>query len=109
VPAKRQQPVRPTDEAYAAGGSLLLGPALAVGGIVRGVNNSKVNNEIELRQTLLPLEIPAGEKQGLTVFFPLAPSPNFVELIYVDATGEHRLIIDTSKALDGLHIEAPKE
>ena len=109
MPAKRQQPVRPTDEAYAAGGSLLLGPALAVGGIVRGVNNSKVNNEIELRQTLLPLEIPACEKQGLTVFFPLAPSPNFVELIYVDATGEHSLIIDTSEALDGLHIEAPKD
>lgn len=93
----------------AAGGLLLLGPALAVGGIVRGVNNSKVNNEIELRQTLLPVEIPAGEKQGLTVFFPLAPSPNVVELIYVDATGEHSLIIDTSKALDGLHIDAPKE
>jgi len=93
----------------AAGGLLLLGPALAVGGIVRGVNNSKVNNEIELRQTLLPVEIPAGEKQGLTVFFPLAPSPNVVELIYVDAAGEHSLIIDTSKALDGLHIEAPKE
>jgi len=93
----------------AAGGLLLLGPALAGGGIVRGVNNSKVNNEIELRQTLLPVEIPVGEKQGLTVFFPLAPSPNVVELIYVDATGEHSLIIDTSEALDGLHIEAPKD
>jgi len=93
----------------AAGGLLLLGPALAVGGIVRGVNNSKVNNEIELRQTLLPLEIPAGEKQGLTAFFPLAPSPNVVELIYVDATGEHSLIIDTNEALDGLHIDAPKD
>jgi len=92
----------------AAGGLLLLGPALAVGGIVRGVNNSKVNNEIELRQTLLPLEIPAGEKHGLNIFFPLAPSPNVVELVYVDATGERSLIIDTSKALDGLHIDAPK-
>jgi hypothetical protein len=93
----------------AAGGLLLLGPALAVGGIVRGVNNSKVNNEIELRQTILPLEIAANEELGLNVFFPLAPSPKFVELIYVDATGEHSLIIDTSKALDGLHIEAPKD
>jgi hypothetical protein len=92
----------------AAGGLLLLGPALAVGGIVRGVNNSKVNNEIELRQTTLPLEVPASEEIGLDVFFPLAPSPGIVELLYTDATGEHRLIIDTSEALGGLHIEAPK-
>lgn len=93
----------------AAGGLLLLGPALAVGGIVRGVNNSKVNNEIERRQTVLPLEIPASETLGLDVFFPLAPSPSVVELIYVDAIGEHSLIIDTSEALNGLHIGAPKE
>jgi hypothetical protein len=90
----------------AAGGLLLLGPALAVGGIVRGVNNSKVNNQIELRQTQLPLEISVNEELGLNVFFPLAPSPKMVDLVYTDATGEHHLIIDTSAALKGLHIEA---
>jgi hypothetical protein len=93
----------------AAGGLLLLGPALAVGGIVRGINNSKVNNQIELRQTILPLEIPAGEEFDLNAFFPLAPSPKMVELIYTNVTGEHSLVIDTSTALDGLHIEAPTE
>jgi hypothetical protein len=93
----------------AAGGILLLGPALAIGGIVRGVNNSKVNNQIELRQTILPLEIPAAEEFGLNVFFPLAPSPKMVELVYTDATGEHSLVIDTGTALDGLHMEAPTE
>jgi hypothetical protein len=93
----------------AAGGLLLLGPALAVGGIVRGVNNSKVNNEIELRQTTLPLEIPASGEIGLDVFFPLAPSPGIVELVYADASGEHSLIIDTSEALDGLHIGRTSE
>jgi hypothetical protein len=93
----------------AVGGLLLLGPALAVGGIVRGVNNSKVNNQIVLRQTILPLAIPAGEEHGLNIFFPLAPSPKMVELIYTDATGTHSLVIDTSTALDGLHIEAPTE
>lgn len=93
----------------AAGGLLLLGPALAVGGVVRGINNSKVNNQIQLRQTILPLEIPAGEELGLNVFFPLAPSPKMVELIYTDATGKHSLVINTSTALDGLHIEAPAE
>ena len=93
----------------AAGGLLLLGPALAVGGIVRGVNNSKVNKEIELRQTTLPVEIPAGDEIGLNVFFPLTPSPKRVELTYTDVAGEHDLIIDTSVALDGLHIDTNAE
>lgn len=92
-----------------AGGLLLLGPALAVGGIVRGVNNSQVNQQIELRQTKLPLEIPAREELGLNIFFPLAPSPKMVELIYTDVTGTHTLVIDTSEVLDGLHVEAPVE
>ena len=88
----------------AAGGLLLLGPALAVGGIVRGVNNSKVNSEIELRQSALPAEIPAGEETNLDIFFPLAPSPKEVQLTYIDSDGEHTLVIDTSASLDGLHI-----
>ncbi|MDH3491518.1 MAG: hypothetical protein OEM20_05875 [Gammaproteobacteria bacterium] len=93
----------------AVGGLLLLGPALAVGGVVRGVRNSAVNKQIELRQTVLPLEIPASSELGLGVFFPLAPSPKTVELVYTDATGEHSLVIDTSTALDGLHIDAPQD
>jgi hypothetical protein len=93
----------------AAGGLLLLGPALAVGGIVRGVNNSKVNSEIELRQTALPAEIPAGEETGLDVFFPLAPSPKEVQVTYIDGEGEHTLTLDTSVALRGLHIEVSEE
>lgn len=93
----------------AAGGLLLLGPALAVGGIVRGVNNSKVNKEIELRQTTLPIEIPASEEIGLDLFFPLAPSPKRVELTYTDVAGKHALVIDTSVALDGIHIDTNAE
>jgi len=31
-----------------------------------------VNNQLELRQTKLPLEIPASEEFGLSAFFPLA-------------------------------------
>ncbi len=88
----------------AAGGLLLLGPALAVGGVVRGVNNSKVNKQIELRQTPLPSEISARQELALRVFFPIAPSPRCVELTYTDAEGTHILVIDTRTALDGLHI-----
>ena len=82
----------------------LLGPALAVGGIVRGVRNSAVNKQIEQRQTTLPLEVAASGELALDVFFPLAPSPGMVEVIYTDANGENSLIVDTSVALNGLHI-----
>ncbi len=87
----------------------MLGPALAVGGIVRGVRNSAVSKQIQQRQTVLPLELAAGEELPLNVFFPLAPSPGMVELSYTDVTGQRSLIIDTSAALNGLHIGEPKE
>ena len=93
----------------AANALLFLGPALAVGGIVRGVNNNAVNNEIEQRQTLLPAHLPPNEELELDVFFPLVPSPKSIEVTYTDATGEHRLTIDTNTVLSGLHIDAPNE
>lgn len=87
---------------------LVLAPVLAVGGVMRGVNNSKVNTEIESRQTLLPVELQIGEEKGLTLFFPLSPSPQRVEITYVTATGEHTLVIDTQAALNGLHLPPPE-
>jgi hypothetical protein len=92
----------------AVGGLLLLGPALAVGGVVRGVNNSAVNTQIETRQTAFPLDVSGMEEAALDVFFPLAPSPRSVELTYTDTSGEHLLTIDTRSALNGLHIDAPR-
>lgn len=90
----------------AAGGLLLLGPALAVGGVVRGVRNSAVNARIEERQTGFPILVSAGEERSLDVFFPLAPSPQIVALSYTDASGEHSLTIDTRDALAGLHLDS---
>ena len=93
----------------AAGAVLVLAPVLAVGGVVRGVNQSKVNEEIQLRQTAIPFYLSAYEEQTLDVFFPIAPSPIKVELTYTDTSGEHHLAIDTRSALDGLHIETAVE
>jgi len=97
--------------ALAAGAAtgLLLVPVLAVGGVFRGVNNSKVNNQIESRQTLLPLALQDEVEHSLHVFFPLAPSPRQLELTYVDSRGEHTLIVDTQVALDGLHLLQAEE
>ncbi len=83
---------------------MLLVPVLAVGGVLRGVNNSKVNNRIESRQTLLPIVLQEEEEKSLDIFFPLAPSPRQVEITYADSQGDRTLIIDTHTVLDGLHL-----
>lgn len=89
--------------AIALGGVILV-PTIAVGSVVRGVNNSKVNKQIETRQTMLPIEV-GGELINLNIFFPLAPSPQQVEIHWVDSTGEHSVVMDTRAALDGLHLQ----
>jgi len=90
----------------AMSGLVLLGPAIAVGGIARGINNSAVNNRIEQRQTMLPLDVPPGHEASLDLFFPFAPSPVMIELVYADDAGRrHTVAIDTRAVLDGLHFD----
>ena len=90
--------------AIAATGLVLVAPVLAVGGIMRGVNNSRVNRQIKSRQTLMPVVWQQGEQKRLDIFFPLTPSPRQVEITYADSQGEHTLIIDTHATLEGLHL-----
>ena len=92
----------------AVGGLVLLAPVLVVGGILKAVNNSEVNTEIEKRQTTLPLEVAAGEEKLFHVFFPITPSPGMVELRYSDQGTEKLLVLNTHAALNGLHLEKPK-
>ena len=95
--------------AAGAAAAVVLVPALAVGGVVRGINNSKVNNQIEIRQTKLPIDLSEQEQENLVLFFPLVPSPRQIELTYVDTRGEHKLIVDTQSSLEGLHsVQSPK-
>lgn len=95
-----------TGTATAASGLLLLGPALAVGGVLRGINNSRVDDEIQSRRTVLPLTVAPGQQQPIDVFFPIAPAPVQVILFYVDDEGEHQLTFDTRAVLAGLHLES---
>lgn len=89
--------------------AVALAPVLLVGGVVKASDNYEVAQEIQRRHTDLPMEIDAGEQFALTLFFPLAPSPQRVELTYVDGQGEHMLVIDTRESLDGLHLSASKD
>ena len=94
--------------AAGVGTGVLLVPVLAVGGVMRGVNNSKVNNEIKARQTGFPVTLRASDKQALDIFFPLAPSPQQVVVTYINAAGEHKLFLHTQDALNGLHLTGPE-
>ncbi len=81
-------------------------PAFGVAGIMRGVHNSQVNGEIGKRHTAFPQTIVAGVEQPMDLFFPLAPAPQRIEIDYMDGSSAHRLEIDTSAALTGLHLPA---
>lgn len=88
----------------AGAGLLVAGPAVLAAGIVRAVNNTKVNNRIESLHASLPLVVAGGTERRIVLFFPLAPSPQSVQLTYRDAQGEGILAIDTAQALAGLHL-----
>ena len=87
-------------------GGILLGPAVAVGGVLRWRNNRAVNNEIIRRHSPIPMAIAESEITPLTAFFPLAPSPRILEIAYRNSSGEHILELDISAALAGLHINS---
>jgi len=90
--------------AAAAVGGIVLAPVLVVGGIFRSANNNKVAREISRRQTDMPHDIAPLSEDQLVFFFPLAPSPRYVELAYSDSDGDHVMAIDTGEVLGGLHI-----
>ncbi|MES2859627.1 MAG: hypothetical protein V4704_10670 [Pseudomonadota bacterium] len=90
--------------AAAAGGLVLAAPVLLGVGIMRMVNNGKVDNRIEDRATHLPLTIAPGAEAALDLFYPLSPSPLVVVVHYHDGQAAHRLELDVSKRLTGLHL-----
>jgi hypothetical protein len=93
--------------AAAAGlGLILIGPALMVGGIARGVNNSRVDGEIQRRQTAIPLPAPTGIDVNLDLFFPLTPSPGHIAITYTIENLEYQLDLATATVLAGLNVHS---
>lgn len=92
--------------AGAALGALVLAPALAVGGVVRGMRNSEVAREIAARQIPMPAVLEPDTVIAVSAFFPLAPSPRRLVLTYADSDAEYELVVDISAALEGLHLSS---
>ena len=93
-----------TSAAGAAVAGLAAVPVLAVGGIIRSVNNDRVSREIARRCSSMPVVIDPEEEKYLNWFFGLVPSPQRIEITYQSAGEERVIVIDASKALQGLHI-----
>lgn len=88
----------------AVAGAVLVAPVLMTAGIVVGVQEIRVQNEIRHRSTEFPAQVAADQELPLDVFFPIAPAPQRVDVTYRTASGEHVLVIDTKAALAGLHL-----
>ena len=96
----------PVSLSAAGAGLLVAGPTVLAIGIVRAVNNTKVNNRILALQSTLPLSIAGNAEHRLVLFYPLAPAPGHIQVRYRDTQGEATLDIDTTQALAGLHLPA---
>ena len=88
----------------AASAAFVVAPILIVGGIMQGVNNHKVTAEIVARHTALPVTVAANETLRLNIFFPLAPSPQRIDIAYSGSIGERVISLDTNEVLNGLHV-----
>ena len=95
--------------AMAASGAVVVGgPVLAVGGIVRSVNNHRVNDEILARQAALPLTLEPGTPTVLHVFVPITPGPRRVDVQYRIGALTKTVTLDVADDLGGLHLAAPE-
>lgn len=89
----------------AATGLVVAAPVFAVGGLVSASRNHAVDEEIQRRRAMFPVIVAPGEAQSFSVFFPLAPSPQSLDVRYRRQDQEPQVItLDTQEALAGLHV-----
>ncbi|MBL4661474.1 MAG: hypothetical protein JKY19_14040 [Alcanivoracaceae bacterium] len=87
-----------------AGGAVVVAiPALAIGGIVKIVNNTKVSNQIKKRQTQMPLSISTKQKEIIDLFYSAIPGPKQIEILYSDSNEQHVLIMNLGEKFNKLH------
>lgn len=93
-----------------AGGAVVAAvPIVAIGGITKLVNNKKVSNQIEKRQTAIPTIVNANQQKPIDLFYSVVPGPKRIELIYKIGENTHTLNIDLNEELSQLHINNLKK
>ena len=94
--------------ASVAGGLLIAGPALIVGGMVRKSNQREVDRQIRRLRAQFHQELAPGEEQLLHIFFPISPSPKSLGLEYFMDHALYDIELDTRDTLLGLHLASDK-
>ncbi len=82
-------------------------PALMIAGLTKVVYNTKVNNKIQQRQTLLPHLINDRAHQ-LDLFFPAVPMPQKLVVNYRHQNVNHQITLDLTSVTTDLHIKQKK-
>lgn len=85
-------------------GAVVAAPVLVFSGVMRSVNNNRVDDEIQRRSTHLPMMLTADHDTVIDLFFPITPAPSQVEVLYSVNGIQHTVAIDTRAALAGLHL-----
>lgn len=83
-------------------------PALVIAGVTKIVYNTRVNNRIQERQTLLPLKSD-GNKTTLDLLFPAVPLPQKLVVHYMHDNVSHQIALDLTQITTNLHIKPDKE
>ena len=87
-----------------AGGAVIIAvPVLAIGSIVKLVNNRKVSKQIKKRQTSLPLSVSSSDTSLVDLFYSAVPGPQSIEVWYSDTEGSHLLKLDLGDTFKALH------
>ncbi len=89
-----------------ASGLLVLGPALVATGVVRGINNWKVDDHIKSSAAVLPMELKTQEQAHLDLYFPIVPVPVKLVVAHRYADALRHVIVDISVPQDDSDIHA---
>ena len=76
---------------------------------MRASRHGKVNDEIIARASALPAEVPENEALQLSVFMPVTPGPQALELEYQLGAQTRTLMLSLNEVLGELHLAAPVE
>ena len=93
-----------------AGGAVVVAvPALAIGGVMKVVNNRKINKQIKKRHTTLPLTLAASQVEVVDLFYSAVPGPKSVEIWYSESGNNQVIKLDLGERFNKLHYKVSKK
>lgn len=93
-----------------AGGAIFFAvPAIAISGIVKLMNNKKIDKQLKNRQSHLPKLIESRQQTHLDLFYPSIPGPKKIAVYYTLNNQKKKLTLDLNARFDKLHFKTSKK